>query len=110
MKKVSAVQIELECFGIDRRGLVQSPLLRGQFKADLVCNGARDLRLYGEHVSQVAIVSLRPEMGLVADLNKLCGNANSVARSPHAALQNILNAQILADLRKGATGALVPHS
>ncbi len=61
-------------------------------------NGGGDLVLDGEHVGQFAIIGLRPQVEAVVDLDQLRGDAHRGARLAHRALEDVLDAQGVADL------------
>ena len=51
-----------------------------------------------EHVGEIAIVSLRPEVRIVARINQLCVDANAVGRALDAAFEQICYAKLFSDL------------
>jgi hypothetical protein len=54
--------------------------------------------LNGEDVSEVAIEAIGPDMRTALSVDELAGNADPVARLPHAAFQYIAHAEIAANL------------
>ena len=60
-----------------------------------------DLVLDLEDLGSAAIVALGPEMRAARRLDKLGGDANTVAGAPNAALQNIRNAKLPVRSRSG---------
>ncbi len=63
-----------------------------------------DLVLDGEHVGEPAVVALRPELLARRDLVELRGDAHVLAALAHAALDQVADAQLLADLPQRRTG------
>ena len=51
-------------------------------------NGPRDVVLNGEHIGQLAVVPLGPEVIAVFGVDQLGGHADSAARAPDAAFEN----------------------
>src|SRR5439155_22992325 len=82
----------------------------GDFCLKLICNCLGYLALNGEHVGQIAIITLCPEMFVGASIDQLRVNADPVTRTLNASLQHIRHAELLADLAQIAwvTG-LVEH-
>ena len=64
-----------------------------------------DLALNREHVSQIAIISLRPKMGVGAGVDELSVNANVIGRALHASFQQVRDTELLSDLTKIARDA-----
>src|SRR4029079_2118438 len=60
-------------------------------------NGARDLVLHGEHVHELAIVALGPEVIAVAPRDELCRDAKATAGFSHTPLEHGGDVQLLAD-------------
>ena len=73
--------------------------LRGQPYLERRSDRLRDLVLDGEHIVQFAVVALRPEVITVRRVDQLRRDANAIARSPHAPLEDRSNAKSLPDLR-----------
>ena len=72
-------------------------------------DGARHLALQREHVLQVALVALGPELRLVAGLDQLGGDADPAGVVADAALDDVVHAQVAPDRGDVAARALVPH-
>ena len=77
-----------------RRGLLRRP---PQLDFEHIHDGLRDLVLDREDVGHLAIVALRPQVAAVGDGDQLRGHAQAIARLPHAALQNVRDAQRIAN-------------
>ena len=61
-----------------------------------------DLTLNGEHIRQIAIVGLRPEVRVGSRVDQLRVDADTVAVALHAAFKHMGNAELLADLAQVA--------
>ena len=57
-----------------------------------------DLVLHGEHVGEVAVVALGPEMAAGGDVVELRGDAHAVAALAHAAFEHVADAELVGDL------------
>ena len=57
-----------------------------------------DLVLHGEYVGDIAVVAFRPDVAAIGDIVELRGDAHAAAAPSHAALEDIADAEILADL------------
>src|SRR5262245_25078431 len=56
------------------------------------------LVLYGENVSEVAVISLRPQVSACSGLDKLTSNANATTRLADTALKYVAHTEFSADL------------
>ena len=72
-------------------------LLQTQRHAQRAGDGLRDVFLDGEHVGELAVVILGPEMHAVVGLDELRRDAHAVARLAHRAFDQMGRAQRLAD-------------
>ena len=61
-----------------------------------------DLTLNGEHVRQIAIVGLRPEMRIGPRVDQLRVHADTLANALHAAFKHMGDTELLADLAQVA--------
>ena len=68
-----------------------------------------ELFLNGENVADLAIVSLGPDMLVGGGADELAGHAHLVAGPPHAALEQVGDAQFLGDLPAGLRRAAILH-
>ena len=69
-----------------------------------------NLTLNGEHVRQIAIVGLRPEMRIGPRVDQLRVDADTVASALHAAFKHMGDAELLPDLAQVAfASGLVLH-
>src|SRR5215472_6905092 len=66
-----------------------------------------DLVLHREHIGEVAIVAFRPQLAAAGDVIELGADAHAVAALAHAALEEVADAELLADLRHWRGLALV---
>ena len=69
-----------------------------ELRLDRGDDGLGDLVLHREHVGEIAVVALRPEMAAGGDVDELGGDAHMVAVLAHAALDDVADAELLADL------------
>ena len=82
-------------------------LRRIKLRLDRRHHGLRDLVLHGEHIRQIAVVALGPEVTAGSDIVQLRGDADMVAILAHGALDDIADAEFLADLLQVHRLALV---
>ena len=68
------------------------------FRLELISDCLSDFALDGKDVSHVAIVGLRPEMGIGAGVDELRVDAQMIARPLDAAFQEMRDAKLLSDL------------
>ena len=61
-------------------------------------DGVRDLILHGKYVLQIAVIAFGPEMAAGSNFDQLGDDAHVVAVPSHASLDNIFDAEILAQL------------
>ncbi len=68
-------------------------------KRDLRClgDGCGYLVLHRKYVRQLAVETLRPQVGPISRGDQLRGHADAIARAPHAPFENIGHAQRLGD-------------
>ena len=73
------------------------------------CLGDLDREIFLDlyDVGRVPVVVLRPEVETIGRSNQLGRHANTVARTPHRAFQNVCNAKLAGDCRNVLVGALV---
>src|SRR5215470_3687888 len=60
-------------------------IMRGQFDVDFSRNCLSDFRLQCEHVSEIAVIALSPEMGVCISIYQLRRNTHSIAKTQHSA-------------------------
>jgi hypothetical protein len=78
--------------------LLDRILLRGrELRLQLVGDGFGDLALNGEDIGQIAIVSLRPEMSVVAGVDELRVHPHLVGGALHAPLQQVSDTKLLSN-------------
>ena len=58
----------------------------------------RDLVLHGEDIREAAVVALGPDVAAGGDIVELGGDAHMVAFLAHRALDDVADAELLADL------------
>ena len=66
-----------------------------------------DLALQDQHVAEVALIGLGPDVGLVVDLDELSGDAHALTGAAEAALQDVVRPQLPAESVDVPVGALV---
>jgi hypothetical protein len=74
---------------------------------DAADHAVRDLVLHGEHVVEIPVVALGPEVIGRLGLHELTGDANTVAGLSHAALEHVANAHLTSDLTDVHAATLV---
>src|ERR1700704_1518047 len=74
---------------------------------DCAHNARGHLILQIEHVRQLTIEAVRPEMSASRSVNELTGDAHSVCRLAHAAFEHVAHAQLAPDLLQVHGSALV---
>src|SRR6516225_4021876 len=70
----------------------------GQRRLDRGGDTGGDVVLHSEDVGQVPVVTLGPEMGTGGYVDELAADAHPLARSAHAAFEDIANSEFAADL------------
>src|SRR5881394_3456432 len=80
-----------------RTSLELRVFFRGQLNAKLIGNSFGELRLNREHICQIAIVSLSPEMGIVARINELSVDTDLAGRALNAPFEEVGYTQGLSD-------------
>ncbi len=82
-----------------RRLALGAKILRGiKLRLDRGDDGLGDLVLHGEHIGEVAVVALRPDVAAGGDVVELRRDAHAVAALAHAALDHVADAEFLGDL------------
>ena len=71
---------------------------RQDLRLDRPNDAVGDVVLQLENIEQLAIVSLRPQMGPLRGVDQLAGDPDRVGRLAHAAFQHISDAQLARDL------------
>jgi hypothetical protein len=61
-------------------------------------DGLGDLILHREHIGEIAVVALGPDMAAGCDIVQLRGDADAVAALAHAAFEQVSHAKLLGDL------------
>src|SRR5207245_9902772 len=72
------------------------------FGVKLVGDCLRNFALYGEDVGQIAVVMLRPKVGVGSSINQLCAHTHTLPGSLHTSLEYMRDAKLLGDLAKVA--------
>src|SRR5207245_5974234 len=94
--EVTSPQVVLVGLPAHRTGARQPGLrVRRQGKSDGPGDGSRDLALQDQHVAEVALIGLGPDMGLVDGLDELSGDAHALTGAAEAALQDVVRSQLL---------------
>ena len=106
----AAHQIGLVRGGPHRRGPRQAhALARGQPRAQLLGDGARDLAVEVQDVPERAVHGARPQAPVGGGGDQLGGDAHALARAQHRALHDRVDAELAGDLGQGPADALVGH-
>src|SRR5208282_1120503 len=92
--EVGLVRLRGNLETVGKPGLLGGSHLQANFRGD----GIGDFILDGKHVAHVAVVSVRPAMGLIAHLNELRVNLHMIAGTQDASLQDIADVQLFPDL------------
>ena len=98
--------VELKCCYVRGRSLLDRVLLgRRKLGLQLVGDGFGDFALNGEDIRKIAIVSLRPEMRIVARVDQLCVHPHAIGYALHAAFHQMRDPELLRDLAQVALRA-----
>ena len=82
-----------------RRLAPGTKILRGiELRFDRRDDGFGDLVLHREHVGEIAVVAVRPDVAAGGGVVKLRGDTHAVAAFAHAAFDDIADAELLGDL------------
>src|SRR6516164_2017299 len=105
-----ALEIELVGLWVDLARTCESRLLLGcESHSDLICNRARHLVLQRQNVTQLALVTVRPEVPVIFRLDELRSNPHTIARAKHRALDHPVHVQLTPNLRQGLPCSFVVH-
>src|SRR4029453_19417289 len=105
---MGAPKVEVVRLGISRVPRRQGrQAVRREVQPDLPGDCPAQLALQFEHASGLALVGLRPYLYLVANVNQLRRHAQSAALGPNGPFHQILDPQLVADLRDRLRSALV---
>ena len=72
--------------------------IRRELRLQLIGDGFCDFALNRENISQIAIVSLRPQMRIGARIDQLRVYSHTIANTLDASFHNIRDAKFIADL------------
>jgi hypothetical protein len=106
-KVVKTLDVGVIGFGADRGGAPEATLTRRRHgDLNLPGDGPCHLPLYLQDVAQSAVIALRPQVGLVADLNPLRADTNpsriaALVDVPHPVLQLHVERDLRGNLAKG---------
>ena len=70
---------------------------RRQLELELLRDSCRNLVLHGKYICQLAIITLRPEMGAIGGIDELRGYPDAVPGAAHAAFEDVLYAERFGD-------------
>src|SRR6185503_20681270 len=99
VRAVLPVQIELVGFYVVGLTVGESSILRGgQLELEAIGDGAGDLVLNCEHVLELAVVTLGPDVITVADVDELRRDTHPVPGATHASFENCFDVELLTDL------------
>jgi hypothetical protein len=72
-------------------------------------NLRRHVALHAERVGEMTVVHLGPELGLAGRFDEARGDAHAIVLVPHAAFEQVVGAQRLADVARAQRRALEHH-
>jgi len=84
-------------------------LLWSAMNLDFRGDGLSQFTLHQQHISGVAVVGLRPQMGVGRSMNQLCGHVDAVTGALHGTFNHGVDVEVPRNLRQGLVGALVMH-
>src|SRR5437762_1962345 len=103
---LKAKRSDVVCGGTLNRALFP----RRKLCLELVSNRLCDLAFNGEDIREIAIVSLRPKMRVIACIDQLRINAHAIGCALHAALEHMRHSKLFADFAQIAFyAALIMH-
>ncbi len=106
--EVAATKVEVVRLGASRvPGRQGRQPLRREAQSNLSGDCRAQLALEFEHASRLAVIGLGPYLHLVTRANQLRRHAQPAALGPHRPFHQILDAQLLTDLRERLRRALV---
>src|SRR5207245_8164365 len=89
-QKVLGAAVEIKRRDVVCGGTLDRALFpRRKLGLELVSNRLCDLALNGEDIREIAIVSLRPKMGVISCIDQLRINAHAIGCALHAALEHM---------------------
>ena len=100
---IASLQIRLIRGGIVRR---MHGLFRQQFDGERLRDASGHLRLHRQAIGQVPLVHVRPEMRFARCFDQLRGNPNAIGLASHAAFEQVVGTERLADLARALPTAL----
>src|SRR6202044_2390435 len=118
--EISPTQIELVCLGIDRcypavralhsqTGQLWSCACVMQVHAHFLHRRLPNAALQFQQIAAISVITLRPKVSLVTDLNELRRDAGARTVAADAAFQYVLHAKFTADLIYMFARILVAH-
>ena len=84
-------------------------LLRGELNLDLLRDGSRHIALQCKDVTQVALITLGPEVGVGSRVYQLGGDPHTITGSHYSAFYHGVDFQLACDLRQRLPCASVSH-
>src|ERR1700730_1834784 len=111
--QLQSLSMKSLCNGVGGGRLCDSCFLAWRHSSlQLVGNRLSNLTLNGEHIREIAIVSLRPKMRIRARVNELGVDPDTVGRALDTTFQNVGNAELPSDFAKvaGANDLILHHA
>src|SRR5262249_7843676 len=81
----------------------------GEFEPNLVSNGTGDLSFKPQHISEIAIISLSPQLRVCGRAAQLSTDPDPVTRPLHGSYDSSVHAQFTTDFGKRLLGTLISH-
>ena len=108
--EVSPLEVRLVRLGIDEFVVLQRGLfLRVEVDSNLLRDRSRDPVLQCQHVAQIAVVRLGPQVPVIACLNQLRRNPNLIAGAEDSAFYHSVHVQLAGDLGQRLARTFVRH-
>ena len=105
-----ALEVRIVCSRVDGPRIAQQRRFpERQLQRDRPCDLPSDLPLEREHVAEVALIALSPQVVVAAGIDELERDPHAVTRAEHAALDDPLYVQLFRDLRQRLAPVLVLH-
>src|SRR5437762_3422202 len=110
-QEILRAAVEIKRGDVVCRGTLDRALFaRRKLSLELVSNRLCDLALNGEHIREIAIVSLRPKMRVISCIDQLRINAHAIGCALYAALEHMRHSKFFADFAQIAFyAALIVH-
>src|SRR5215831_7996844 len=98
MPEMTSLQVQFVCFGTIGVATANGLSLPEEPGLELLHDGLRDFVLNCEHIRKLAIVTLRPNVIAICNIDQLYRHPQPVAGAPHAPFDDAIDAELRADL------------